>query len=173
MSNIAYHRTNTENAPAIIKNGILSMKSQGLELNHPRDCPTTYTAQAKALQEAGFKFRIPSIIAFDGSDNLDQNNPFMWMFIREQSEARSRVESTFVTRGGVSTSWSPDGVTFAIDMSKVEANHFEDDYNTAAEGCMDIQICGDIPASAIMGIVTDAQIECYGDIVRVDRYNGE
>lgn len=170
MSNIAYHRTNAENAPAIIKNGILSFKSQGLELNHPRACPDTYTAQAKALKEAGFKATIPSIIGYFGENHLTTRCS---IFARDASNARSRVEATFVTRGGVSTVWSPDGVTFAIDMSKVEANFFEDDYNTAAEGCMDMQVCGDIPASAIMGIVTDAQIKCYGDIVAIDRYNGE
>tara|TARA_R110002096_G_scaffold356162_3_gene549418 strand:+ start:882 stop:1409 length:528 start_codon:yes stop_codon:yes gene_type:complete len=170
MSNIAYHRTNTENAPAILKNGILSFKSQGFSLNHPRDCQATYTAQKTALEAVGFSFRIPSIVDFQGVNQVDARCMF---FARQSGDARSRVEATFVTRGGVSTCWSPDGVTIAVNMDKVQANFFEDDYNTAADGCMDMHICGDIPADAIMGIVTDAQIKCYGDTVQVDRYNGD
>lgn len=163
-TNIAFHRTTAENAPKILAEGLKCFASRGLTL--PDSNAPNFWESFDALKSAGFKF----------TGQLDMTREVMKMVPAEECarlvrtaswDARSRTESVFVRRGGVHTTWAKDGETIAIDLDKVAemgVNWTSD--NFGSDG--DLQVFGDIPATAVLGIVCDEWMQAHGFTVSVD-----
>tara|TARA_R110001606_G_scaffold125710_2_gene259362 strand:+ start:3838 stop:4416 length:579 start_codon:yes stop_codon:yes gene_type:complete len=174
MQQVAFHRTTAENAARIVREGIKSFATRGLSLTVEEGKPSsTWDNDRQALINAGFKFRIPT-----ASGAVTQPMGLNSMF-----DASHRARSTFVRKGGVEVTWARDGVTVAVDMSKVDATLLADDFGSQCwcdcpethtdedgevnHGChgwsgTDWQVCGDVPASAVMGVVSDAWMTANG-----------
>ena len=163
MERFAYHRTHEQNLEYIMNEGILSMKSQGYVFPCFRSMEQgEYSHYALTLQDAGFKFNIPSLydVARAG---------FPSMARRDYRVAQHRFQTTFATIGGVNRTWySKNGVTIKIDLRKLDCEWRDDDYCTMShmEGCHDIEILGDIPTKAIVGVVGDLKMLSEGLQVR-------
>jgi hypothetical protein len=86
------------------------------------------------------------------------------MMRRDFREVQSRLNSVFVRTGGVETCWAPEGLTVAIDLDKVDAEFHTDGYGQYdnGNGVEDLQVFGDIPASAVLGIVCDEWMQAHG-----------
>lgn len=112
---LAFHRTTLENAQEIIKNGLLSRKSRGLEAN----CPA-----------------------------------MAW---------GDRVAYTFISTKGVQQNWAYEGVQIAFDLDAIVESGLtveRDDFG--AFDVADHQVHGDIPASMVLGIVSDEWVKNAG-----------
>ena len=144
---LAFHRTSREAAQKIISEGILTMKTQGFDLADARKDPQQYEQDRAALIARGFSFGIPTL------DRL--NCGILGIYAREQMwHAMSIIESTFVRVGSVSLHWDADGQTIAVDMDALEATGvtiLQDGYGDEKSK----EIRGDIPASCVVGIVSD------------------
>jgi hypothetical protein len=156
MERFAYHRTHKDNLENIMANGILSMKSQGFVFPCFKSMEQgEYSHYALALREAGFKFIIPSLdaVARAGAPSFAR---------RDYRVSQHRYSTTFATVGGVDRTWSDEeGVTVKIDLRKLDCDWRDDDYCTmssAEHDAYDIHILGDIPADAIVGVVSDLEM---------------
>ena len=155
MERFAYHRTHRKNLENIMAKGILSMKSQGFVF----PCFKTmgqgeYSHYALALREAGFRFIIPPLyeVARAGAPSFAR---------RDYRVSQHRYSTTFATIGGVNRTWEDkEGVTIKIDLRKLECEFRDDDYCTMShmDETYDIQILGDIPVDAIVGVVSDLEM---------------
>ena len=155
MERFAYHRTHRDNLENIMAKGILSMKSQGfvfpcfIDMNQGE-----YSHYALALQEAGFKFVIPSLDMCNRADGIFAR--------RDYRISQKRYSTTFATVGGVNRTWQDEeGVTIKIDLRKLDCEWMDDEYCTmshADHDAHDIHILGDIPVDAIVGLVSDLEM---------------
>ena len=150
--NLAFHRTSKEAAQKIISEGILTMKPHGFGLADGRKDPQQYEKDRAALMARGFSFGIPSL-------NDITNGPRGFAELKETSlrqmwHAMNIVESTFVRVGSVSLHWDENGETIAVDMDALEATGVEIDYDSYGDRHSK-EIRGDIPASCVVGIVSD------------------
>tara|TARA_R110001592_G_scaffold67354_2_gene206537 strand:- start:1323 stop:1706 length:384 start_codon:yes stop_codon:yes gene_type:complete len=81
----------------------------------------------------------------------------------------NRVEHTFVSIKGVQQNWARDGVQLAFDLDAIEASGLKvhaDDFGAHDVG--DRQVLGDIPASMVLGIVSDEWVKNAGYICLMD-----
>lgn len=162
MERFAYHRTHKDNLEHIMAKGILSMKSQGFVFPCFKSMGQgEYSHYALTLQEAGFKFIIPALDMCTRSDGIFAR--------RDYRASQHRYSTTFATIGGVNRTWyEKNGVTIKIDLRMLESEWEEDEYCTMS--CMgdtyDIQILGDIPVNAIVGVVSDLEMIEAGLVVR-------
>ena len=162
MEIFAYHRTHKQNLEYIMNEGILSMKSQGYVFPCFKSMEQgEYSHYALTLQDAGFKFIIPALDMCNRADGVFAR--------RDYKIAQHRFQTTFATIGGVNRTWySKNGVTIKIDLTKLDCEWRNDNYCTMShiEGCYDIEILGDIPANAIVGVVGDLKMLSEGLQVR-------
>lgn len=147
--NLAFHRTDAKHAETIMSDGILSMDSRGFNLPN-WDAPNFNECRLRLIAN-GFKFRMPR--AFQVKSEVESGNR-MGMHKRNLRMAQGVTKATFVRVGGVEKCWSPVGVTIAVDMDALKATGVTiwDDRN-GMNG--DTEIHGDIPASCVVGIVSD------------------
>lgn len=155
MERFAYHRTHKQNLEYILKEGILSMKSQGYVF----PCFMSmgqgeYSHYALTLQDAGFKFIIPALDMCNRADGIFAR--------RDYRISQQRYSATFATVGGVNKTWhEKNGVTIKIDLRKLDCQWIDDEYCTmshADHDAHDIHILGDIPVEAIVGVVSDLEM---------------
>lgn len=154
--NLAFHRTDAKNVETILKDGILSMKSRGFVLPDYKETGA-YIAAVK-LRINGFKFGIPH--PREVQAEVDSGNRF-GMKKKQYRNAQWITEKTFVRVGGVEKHWSPEGVTIAVDMDALKATGltmWEDGYGMDG----DTEIHGDIPASCVVGVVSDEWMREHG-----------
>jgi len=113
-----------------------------------------YSHYALTLQDAGFKFMIPALDMCLRADGIFAR--------RDYRIAQHRYSTTFATVGGVNRTWyEKNGVTIKIDLRMLGCEWKDDDYCTMSNtqhDAHDIHILGDIPASAIVGIVSDLEM---------------
>tara|TARA_A200000159_G_C7322661_1_gene339510 strand:- start:493 stop:1014 length:522 start_codon:yes stop_codon:yes gene_type:complete len=164
---LAFHRTSKAAASMIIREGILTMKTQGFGLADGRKDPQQYEQDRAALIARGFSFGIPSL-------NDITNGPRGFPQLKESSlnqmwHAMSIVESTFIRVGSVSLHWDEDGETIAVDMDALEATGVTimgDSYGD----CESKEVRGDIPSSCVVGIVSDEWMRANGYTVEAHAY---
>ena len=143
------------------------MKTQGFGLADGRKDPQQYEQDRAALIARGFSFGIPSL-------NDVTNGPRGFPQLKESSlrsmwHAMNIVESTFIRVGSVSTHWVEDGETIAVDMDALEATGIEIDYDSYGD-MKSKEVRGDIPASCVVGIVSDEWMRAYGYEVESHAY---
>jgi len=161
MKNLAFHRTTEYGASQILAEGIKSMASRGWELPDYKEDPEGYENARQFIAAAGFKFQIRPLSWIQAYEAAESK---CWMMRRDFREVQSRLNSVFVRTGGVETCWAEDGLTVAIDLDKVDADHMTDGCGKmdAGDGVEDLQVFGDIPASAVLGVVSDEWMEAHG-----------
>lgn len=161
MKNLAFHRTTENGAAQILAHGIKSMASQGWELPDYKEDAEGYENARQFIAAAGFKFQIRPLSWIKMYEAAEPN---CWMMRRDFREVQSRLNSVFVRTGGVETCWAPEGLTVAIDLDKVDAERTTDGYGQYdnGTGVEDLQVFGDIPASAVLGIVCDDWMTAHG-----------
>lgn len=154
--NLAFHRTDAGKVSAILKNGILSMKSQGFDL--PNYDVMGYRVARLRLKSNGFKFTIPT--ADEVKREVESGQRFGFRK-RDLRNAQAITSKTFVRVGGVEKVWSPEGVTIAVDMDALKATGvtiWDDSFGAGG----DTEIHGDIPASCVVGVVSDEWMREHG-----------
>ena len=160
--NLAFHRTSKAAASMIIKQGILTMKTQGFDLADGRKNPEQYEQDRAALIARGFSFGLPTL------KNL--NCGIMGIHSKEQMwHAMGIINSTFIRVGSVSLHWVEDGHTIAVDMDALKATGvtiMTDEYSDGQSK----EVRGDIPASCVVGIVSDEWMRANGYTVESHAY---
>lgn len=149
MKTLAFHRTDAKNVETILKDGILSMKSRGYTLPDFKEAGADVAADK--LRMNGFKFGIPAPREVEAE--VAQGIRFGFKK-KQYRDAQWITEKTFVRVGGVEKHWSPEGVTIAVDMDALTETGltiWEDSYGMDG----DTEIHGDIPASCVVGVVSD------------------
>lgn len=164
---LAFHRTSKAAASMIIREGILTMKTQGFGLADGRKDPQQYEQDRAALIARGFSFGIPSLndITYGprGFPSMKESS------LRQMWHAMNIVESTFVRVGSVSLHWDEDGETIAVDMDALEATGVTimgDSYGDNESK----EVRGDIPSSCVVGIVSDEWMRANGYEVESHAY---
>lgn len=157
--NLAFHRTDAKHAETIMKDGILSMDSRGFDLPN-YDAPLFSTKRLQLIAN-GFKFGIPR--SFQVKSEVASGNRF-GMFKQQLRRSQGITKNTYVKFDGVDLKWSPDGITFAVDMDALKATGVTVQDDPHGYGG-DTEIHGDIPPSCIVGIVSDAWMNQNGFIV--------
>ena len=138
------------------------MKTQGFSLADGRKDPEQYEQDRAALMARGFSFGIPPLAHLKcGIMEISARNQ-MW-------HAMSIIESTFIRVGSVSLHWDTDGETIAVDMDALEATGVTimgDSYGDNESK----EVRGDIPASCVVGIVSDEWMTANGYTVEEHAY---
>jgi len=135
------------------------MKTQGFGLADGRKDPQQYGRDRAALMTRNFSFGIPSL-------NDITNGPHGFPELKESAlrqmwHAMNIVESTFIRVGSVSLHWDENGETIAVDMDALEATGVTimgDSYGDHESK----EVRGDIPASCVVGIVSDEWMRANG-----------
>lgn len=159
---LAFHRTSKAAAAMIIREGILTMKTQGFDLADGRKDPEQYEQDRAALVARGFSFGIPTLERLKCRIMGNQARNQMW-------HAMNIIKSTFVRVGSVSRHWSTDGETIAVDMDALEATGvtiMQDSYGDYESK----EVRGDIPSSCVLGIVSDEWMRENGYAVEAHAY---
>jgi len=164
---LAFHRTSKAAASMIIREGILTMKTQGFGLADGRKDPQQYEQDRAALIARGFSFGIPALTDI-------QNGPYghremIPSTLRQMWHAMNITESTFIRVGSVSLHWDENGETIAVDLDALEATGVTimgDSYGDNESK----EVRGDIPSSCVVGIVSDEWMRANGYTVESHAY---
>ena len=146
----------------IVKQGILTMKTQGFDLADGRKDPQQYEQDRAALIARGFSFGIPPLKELNCGIMSIAAQRQMW-------HAMSIIESTFIRVGSVSLHWDENGETIAVDMDALEATGvtiMQDSYGDYESK----EVRGDIPPSCVVGIVSDEWMRANGYTVESHAY---
>ncbi len=173
MKNLAFHRTTAENAAKILVEGIKPFAEMHPTLTLPDIDAPNFWAVYEAMVEAGFKGHGALFFAKGLKDMGAPAEMVREAAFEGRWTMNAIASKTFARQGGVETRWAEDGLTVAIDLDALpEGAQWWADSNGRAEmdGHGDIEIHGAVPASAVLGVVSDEWMNTHGLTVEDGRF---
>lgn len=174
MKNLAFHRTTAENAAKILVEGIKPFNEIHPTLTLPDIDAPNFWATYDAMVEAGFKGHGALFFAKGLKDMGAPAEMVREAAFEGRWTMNDIASKTFARTGGVHTRWAEDGLTVAIDLDALpEGVDWWADSNGSAssyEGNEDIEILGAVPASAVLGVVSDDWVKSHGFTVEDGRF---